>query len=133
MTVHYIDVATLQRCKAAISCTRLIGRNTYDALASKVESFHRQFELCGQTTTTITDNGSNFVEAFKTFSVDSTTLSTSKEVIPQEDDSDQDEEDEEATFVMCVMHSRWIQTTMMTILKLSVNCHHMKGVQPVLI
>lgn len=28
MTVHWIDPTTLQRCKAAIACTRLIGRNT---------------------------------------------------------------------------------------------------------
>ena len=99
MTVHWINPATLQCCKATISCTRLFGRNTYDALASKIESVYSQFELCGKVTTTITDNGSNFVKAFKTFSVDSTTLSTSEEVIPQEDDSDQDEEDEEVNFV----------------------------------
>ena len=97
MTLHWIDPTTLQHCKAAISCTRLFGRNTYDVLAGKIESIHRQFELCGKVTATITDNGSNFVKAFKTFSVDPTPSSTSEEEIGQNEDNDQDEE-EEVTF-----------------------------------
>ena len=97
MTLHWIDPTTLQRCKAAISCTRLFGRNTYDVLAGKIESIHHQFELCGKVTATITDNGSNFVKAFKTFSVDPTPSSTSEEKIEQKEDNDQDEE-EEVTF-----------------------------------
>ena len=72
MTAHWINPTTLQRCKAAISCTGLIGHNTYDVLAGKIDSIHRQFELCGKVTSTITDNGSNFVKAFRTFSVDPT-------------------------------------------------------------
>ena len=39
MTVHWIDPSTLQCCKAAISCTRLVGRHTYDILASKMNQF----------------------------------------------------------------------------------------------
>ena len=96
MTIHWIDPTTLQRRKAAIACTRLIGHNTYDVLAGKIDSIHRQFEICGKVTATITDNGSNFVKAFKTFAVDPTPSSTSEEV-EQIEDSDQDEE-EEATF-----------------------------------
>ena len=95
MTIHWIDPTTLQRRKAAIACTRLIGHNTYDVLAGKIDSIHRQFEICGKVTATITDNGSNFVKAFKTFAVDPTPSSTSEEV-EQIEDSDQDEE--EATF-----------------------------------
>ena len=98
MTIHWIDPTTLQRRKAAIACTRLIGHNTYDVLAGKIDSIHRQFEICGKVTATITDNGSNFVKAFKTFAVDPTPSSTSEEV-EQIEDSDQDEEEEEeATF-----------------------------------
>ena len=97
MTLHWIDPTTLQCCKAAISCTRLIGRNTYDVLAGKIESIQCQFELCGKVTATITDNdGSNIVKAFKTFSVDPTPSSTCKEG-EQKEDNDQDEE-EELTF-----------------------------------
>ena len=70
---------------------------THDVLAGKIESIHRQFELCGKVTATITDNGLNFVKAFKTFSVDPTPSSTSEEEIEQKEDNDQDEE-EEVTF-----------------------------------
>ena len=98
MTLHWINPTTLQCCKAAISCTRLIGRNTYDVLlAGKIESTHRQFELCRKVTATITDNDrSNIVKAFKTFSVGPTPSSTCEE-IEQKEDNDQDEE-EEVTF-----------------------------------
>jgi len=30
ITAHWIDPDTLQRCKAAIACARMIGRHTYD-------------------------------------------------------------------------------------------------------
>ena len=69
MIINWIDPRTLQRCKAAICCTRLVGRHTYDALASKIESIHRSYSLNGKVTATVTDNGSNIVKAFKTFSV----------------------------------------------------------------
>jgi len=36
MTVHWIDSDTLKRCKAAIACARMMGRHTYDILASNV-------------------------------------------------------------------------------------------------
>ena len=130
MMVRWIDPATLQSCKAAISCTRLIGRNMYDALASKIESVHHQFELCGKVTAIITDNRSNFVKAFKTFSVDSK------------------QHRQYRTHGQCITHIYkgsffiflilvtvvfwWyhiLQTMTMTILKLSMNCHLMKGVQ----
>jgi len=34
MTVYWIDPSTLQRCKAAISCSNLVpGRHTYDVFS----------------------------------------------------------------------------------------------------
>jgi len=44
MTVHWIDPSTLNRCKAAISCSRLTGHNTYDVLAERIESVNHQLE-----------------------------------------------------------------------------------------
>ena len=32
MTAHWIDPVTLYRCKAALACTRVTGRHTYDVL-----------------------------------------------------------------------------------------------------
>ena len=97
MTAHWIDPTTLQRCKAANSCTRFIGHNAYDVLAGKIDSIHYQFELCGKVTFTITDNRSNFVKAFKTFSVYPTPSSTSEEEIEQKEGDDHYDE-EQATF-----------------------------------
>jgi len=34
MTVHWIDLNSLNRCRAAICCTRIVGRHTYDVLAA---------------------------------------------------------------------------------------------------
>ena len=97
MTAHGINPTTLQRCKAAISCTRLIGHNAYDVLAGKIDSIHYQFELRGKVIFTITDNRSNFVKAFKTFSVYPTPSSTSEEEIEQKEGVDHNDK-EEATF-----------------------------------
>ena len=54
MTAQWIDPNTLQRCKAALSCSRFTGHNTYDVLAERIESVHRQFGLNGKVTATIT-------------------------------------------------------------------------------
>ena len=83
MMVHWINPNTLQHCKAAISCTRLVGRHIYDVLASKIESIHRSYNLTGKVTATATDHGSNFVKAFKTFYVTYLT-SISTETVQEE-------------------------------------------------
>ena len=62
MTVHWIDPHTLKRHKAAIACTRMRGRHTYDVLACKIEQVHTSYSLAGKVCATITDNGSNFVK-----------------------------------------------------------------------
>lgn len=88
MTVHWIDPHTLKRCKAAIACTRMMGRHTYDVLACKIEQVHASYGLTGKVCATITDNGSNFVKAFTVYS-DSTDSAT----IPLEDAEEETEDD----------------------------------------
>ena len=68
MTVHWINPFSLSCCKAAICSTRIVGRRTYDVLAAKIEHIHRVYGLSGKVTATVTDNASNFVKAFSTFS-----------------------------------------------------------------
>ena len=68
MTVHWIDPHTLKWHKAAIACTRMRRRHTYDVLACKIEQVHTSYSLVGKVCATITDNGSNFVKAFTVFS-----------------------------------------------------------------
>ena len=70
MTAHWIECKTLQLQKAAIACTRIMGRHTYmyDVLASKIEQVHASCSLVGKVCATVTDNGSNFVKAFTVYS-----------------------------------------------------------------
>uniref|UniRef100_A0A8C1LRV2 HAT C-terminal dimerisation domain-containing protein n=1 Tax=Cyprinus carpio TaxID=7962 RepID=A0A8C1LRV2_CYPCA len=70
ITVHWIDPATLHRKKAAIACRRFRGRHTYDTIAAELEQIHSSYALCGKITATVTDNGSNFVKAFRMFQAD---------------------------------------------------------------
>uniref|UniRef100_A0A673NKM7 BED-type domain-containing protein n=1 Tax=Sinocyclocheilus rhinocerous TaxID=307959 RepID=A0A673NKM7_9TELE len=70
ITVHWIDPASLHRQKAAIACRRFRGRHTYDAIAAEIEQIHSSFALCGKITATVTDNGANFVKAFRMFQAD---------------------------------------------------------------
>uniref|UniRef100_A0A673L9X0 HAT C-terminal dimerisation domain-containing protein n=1 Tax=Sinocyclocheilus rhinocerous TaxID=307959 RepID=A0A673L9X0_9TELE len=70
ITVHWIDPASLHRQKAAIACRRFRGRHTYDAIAAEIEQILCSFALCGKITATVTDNGANFVKAFRMFQAD---------------------------------------------------------------
>ncbi|ROL55589.1 hypothetical protein DPX16_23606 [Anabarilius grahami] len=70
ITVHWINPVTLHRQKAAIACRRFRGRHTYDAIAAEIEQIHSSFALCDKITATVTDNGPNFVKAFRMFQAD---------------------------------------------------------------
>jgi len=74
MMVHWINEISLKRQKATIACIHIVGRHTYDILAAKIEEVHRSFGLQGKISATVTDNGSNFIIAFTTFSVPDTAL-----------------------------------------------------------
>jgi len=76
MTAHWIDQATLKRRKAALACTRIVGRHMYDVLGANIEQIHNSYGLTGKITATITDNGSNFVKAFAVFHQTSESVST---------------------------------------------------------
>ena len=76
--------------KAAIACTGMTGRHTYDVLACTIEQIHTSHSLAGKVCATITDNGSNFVKAFTVFS-DSVNCTT-------EEYEDVKEEEEDVAF-----------------------------------
>lgn len=65
MTVHWIDSSTLKREKSVLACRRLTGRHTHDVLAKHMSDIHVQFRIDDKVCETTTDNGSNFVKAFK--------------------------------------------------------------------
>lgn len=67
VTAHWIDSQSLERKKAALACRRFTGCHTYDSIATKLENIHSSFSIFHKVTATVTDNGSNFVKAFKVY------------------------------------------------------------------
>lgn len=70
-TMHYIDNYSLKRHSLAIACRRFEGTHSYDRIASLLDDIFSDFGLeINKNIATTTDNGSNFVKAFKEFGVD---------------------------------------------------------------
>lgn len=67
MTCHWIDDGTLERKSAALACVRVKGRHTFNVLAAKISELHNEFKIQHKVRATVTDNGSNFVKAFREF------------------------------------------------------------------
>uniref|UniRef100_A0A672HM29 BED-type domain-containing protein n=1 Tax=Salarias fasciatus TaxID=181472 RepID=A0A672HM29_SALFA len=88
VTAHWINPATLQRQKAALACKRLKGRHTYDVIASEIDQIHSLYRVSTKVTTTVTDNGSNFVKAFRVYQQEQR----------NDSDDDDDHDDEEIIF-----------------------------------
>ncbi|XP_064466889.1 uncharacterized protein LOC135378011 [Ornithodoros turicata] len=64
-TVSWLDPESLSRTTAVLTCRRMEGRISYDRIADVlIESFDN-FGLHGKVTKVVTDNGSNFVKAFR--------------------------------------------------------------------
>ena len=66
ITVHWLD-SELKRKSAALACRRIVGRHTYDVIASSIEEILVEFRIHNKTSGATTDNGSNFVKAFRLF------------------------------------------------------------------
>ncbi|XP_035987101.1 uncharacterized protein LOC118560298 [Fundulus heteroclitus] len=96
VTVHWIDSETLQRKKAAIACRRFRGRHTYDAIASELEDIFPQYGLTTEKVTAcVTDNGSNFVKAFKEY----------QQVETEDDEEEEVEEDDDGKVAFTDLHT----------------------------
>ncbi|XP_042069247.1 uncharacterized protein LOC121812104 isoform X1 [Haplochromis burtoni] len=67
MTAHWIDPSTFVRGHAALACKRVRGRHTYDVIGNEIEQVHSAYGLNSKVTATVTDNGSNFIKAFRMF------------------------------------------------------------------
>lgn len=67
ITVHWINPLNFNREKAGVACKRIKGRHTYDVVGFEIEQIHSAFGLSHRITATVTDNGSNFVKAFKMY------------------------------------------------------------------
>nr|XP_014350595.1 PREDICTED: uncharacterized protein LOC106705523 [Latimeria chalumnae] len=67
MTCHWINPTSLHWVSAALACTRIRGRHTFDMIASLIDEIHTSFSLGDKVVCTVTDNGSNFAKAFKEY------------------------------------------------------------------
>lgn len=65
MKVHWIDEKSLERKSAVLACHRVTGRHTYDVLAREINAIFLKYKIQNKVSYMITDNGSNFVKAFK--------------------------------------------------------------------
>ncbi|KYN21167.1 hypothetical protein ALC57_06461 [Trachymyrmex cornetzi] len=66
VTVHWIDEKSLKRISYAIACRRFSGSHTHDRIANILNEIHLKYEITREKLiATVTDNGSNFVKAFK--------------------------------------------------------------------
>ncbi|XP_065319150.1 uncharacterized protein LOC135927133 isoform X2 [Gordionus sp. m RMFG-2023] len=67
LTAHWLDPLTLKRRSAALALRRIIGRQTYDVLANEIMGIHKFYKIPNKVVKMVTDNGTNFVKAFKVF------------------------------------------------------------------
>ena len=89
VTVHWFD-KVLKRQSAALACRRLRGSHSHDLLAKSLNEIHSEYGIRSKVCRTTTDNGSNFVKAFKVFSEPE-----ASETYGADDNEDVDELDED--------------------------------------
>ncbi|KAL0161485.1 hypothetical protein M9458_045210, partial [Cirrhinus mrigala] len=95
VTAHWLEPQTLQRQCAALASKQFKGPRTFSVLASALNEIHTEFNIREKITRTTTDNGSNFVKAFRVYGhVDeNNNLAPAAEI--GKVDNDEEKEDEE--------------------------------------
>ncbi|KAL6475709.1 hypothetical protein MHYP_G00167490 [Metynnis hypsauchen] len=102
VTAHWFNPQTLQRSCAALACKQLKGSHTFSALAGALNDIHTEFNIREKIVRTTTDNGSNFLKAFRIYG--QTDENNNPEPVGEsdgeEDDGGQndDDDDEEESF-----------------------------------
>lgn len=70
VTAHWIQPETLERCSAALACKQLTGSHTFSVLAGALTDIHTEYNIREKIVRTTTDNGSNFIKAFRVYGED---------------------------------------------------------------
>ncbi|KAL0152644.1 hypothetical protein M9458_052367 [Cirrhinus mrigala] len=65
VTAQWFNHQTMQRSCAALACKQLKGSHTFSALAGALNDIHTEFNIREKIIRTTTDNGSNFLKAFR--------------------------------------------------------------------
>lgn len=70
VTAHWIQPDTLERQSTALACRHFPSPHTYNSIAETLDEIHAEYGLSHECiVATVTDNGANFVKAFKEFNV----------------------------------------------------------------
>jgi len=69
VSCHWIDEDTLIRKKLALACKRVRGSHTYNILTEELQNIFKKFKIHNKITSVVTDNGSNFIKAFRVFGI----------------------------------------------------------------
>ncbi|KAG8181040.1 hypothetical protein JTE90_024786 [Oedothorax gibbosus] len=81
-TAHWIT-NDLSRVSVALACQRFRGVHSFDRLSDIIQEINGEFDLnTNKIVALVTDNGSNFVKAFKMFGVKLTNINIENEVMP---------------------------------------------------
>lgn len=99
VTAHWLDPESLKRCSVALACKRLRGSHTFDLLANALNDIHAEYDIRGKIVRTTTDNGSNFIKAFKVFGEDGNNNAGALVQEEEEEEEEADKDEEEVEFV----------------------------------
>ncbi|RXN24892.1 zinc finger BED domain-containing 4-like isoform X2 [Labeo rohita] len=69
MTCHWLE-DNLERKSAALACTRIPISYTCESIIAKIQEIHSSYNIESKVQATVTDNGNNFIKAFKEFASD---------------------------------------------------------------
>jgi predicted small metal-binding protein len=94
MTVHWLDVDEVTRQSACLGVRRIYGSHTYDVLAKAISEMHKEFKISSKVNLTITDNGSNFLKAFRMFQAKDAGNERASNEASDEDCFEEEEEDD---------------------------------------
>jgi len=70
VSCHWIDEDTLIRKNLALACKRVRGSHTFNILAEELQNIFMKFKIQNKITCVVTDNGSNFIKAFRVYGID---------------------------------------------------------------
>ncbi|XP_041825222.1 uncharacterized protein LOC121655155 isoform X1 [Melanotaenia boesemani] len=96
VTAHWIESETMVRSSAALACKQIRGSHTFSALAQALTDIHTEYNIRDKIVRTTTDNGSNFIKAFRLYGeVDENNNDLRQEQTGTEQGNSEGEEDEE--------------------------------------
>lgn len=113
VTGHWISSTDLNRVSKALACRRFKGSHTYDRISDLINEIHLEFNLNpSKIIATVTDNGSNFVKAFKMFGVKRTNINFIEEEnsVDNIDTSEFNLESNESNQFQCDVHGPDIES-----------------------